>query len=100
MICSRNQLLFSNLSQKNRYACDSSNDSSPYFCMSATRNTLVAANNQQRPLWRWFVIGPPSKGILTLNTCCSAILVARDDSTSRGFALLKAEMASLESVSK
>lgn len=44
----------------------------------ATRKTLVEAKSQHRPEERWFVIGAPSKGILTLKVCVSA-------STADGF---------------
>jgi hypothetical protein len=57
---------------------------------------LVDAKSQHRPLDRWFVMGPPSKGIWTLKTCWSAISAVREVSTSRGLAVLRAEMASLD----
>ena len=57
---------------------------------------LVLAKIQQRPLCFWFVMGPPSKGILMLKTCGAAILAALEASTSRGSAELRAERASLD----
>lgn len=81
--------------QKKSHDWLSSNDSRLYFCINATRNTLVAANSQQRPLLLWLVMGPPSKGMRTLKTCWSAIFVAREVSTSRGLAADSAERASL-----
>lgn len=66
-----------------------------YFFMMATRKTLVEAKSQHRPEDRWFVMGPPSSGIWTLNTCWSAILVARCVRTVFGLAELRADRASL-----
>lgn len=43
----------------------------------ATRKMFVAANNQHRPDERWFVMGTPSKPILVLKLCVSAIVADR-----------------------
>jgi hypothetical protein len=63
--------------------------------MSATRKTFVEAKSQQRPEDRWFVMGAPSKGILTLKICWSLICVALEVRTVLGSAEERAENASL-----
>ena len=59
----------------------------------ATRNTLVAANSQQRPEERWFVIGEPSSGILMLKFWVSAIMADRWVRIALGSFELKADRA-------
>lgn len=70
------QLDFSNLSQKNRYPCESSNSSRLYFFMTSTRKTFNAAKIQQRPDDFWLVT-MDSIGILVLKTWLSAIMTSR-----------------------
>lgn len=61
----------------------------------ATRKMLVEAKSQQRPEERWLVMGPPSKGILTLKIWGLERVVSVDVRIVLGLALLKAESASL-----
>ncbi len=59
----------------------------------ATRNTFVAANSQQRPDECWFVIGAPSRLILILKFCASAMVAERCIRTLVGSFEVSAESA-------
>lgn len=56
---------------------------------------MVDAKSQHRPLERWLVMGPPSKGMVVLKTWASEILVGREERMSRGAILVKARIARL-----
>ena len=60
----------------------------------AMRNTFVEANSQHLPEDAWFVMGEPSKGILMLNFCVSAMVAEREERTALAELELKAARAS------
>jgi hypothetical protein len=60
--------------------------------MIATRKTLVAAKSQHRPEEAWLVMGDPSRGILMLKVCVSAMAVEREERTE--FAAFEVSAAS------
>ena len=55
---SKNQLLFSSLSQYSGYACESSNSFTPYFFITRVRMVFSEANIQHRPDRCWSVRAP------------------------------------------
>ena len=59
----------------------------------AIRKTLVEAKSQHLPEEAWFVIGEPSRGILMLKFCVSAMVAARDESTALAGLELRAAKA-------
>lgn len=56
---------------------------------------FVEAKSQQRPEEPWSVMGPPSRGMRTLKTWGSGVWAAGEARTVSGFAVLRAESASL-----
>ena len=62
--------------------------------MIGTRKTLVAANSQHRPEEAWLVMGDPSRGILMLKFCVSAMVIEREERTALAGLELRATRAS------